>query len=343
MNNTDSNQNKPTLWILRIHAFLFKSKRYSQKSIFSFASSLIMSLPFWISGILISYQIHYHIFSWGVVSGSIWLSIAPFLMRTNHDYIGSSLDKISSLFTENRLNVEEELKKIQSNWNLIFGIPLGIIAVYLLNDTVYSQAPNIIRVWVSVTFAYLLILAGIGFWGVVATGILIKQLLTRTLKVDIFHPDKLGGLRTLNNMHFFVVASFYSGSLLFFIAFEIMRNSLQIYAQYLLLGTVLLFILIGITTYLIINYQIKKTIRQKRDFDILKSEEKLQEMIEKNLLFPDRHGGYRNLIQTYLYFVIFHKRLLESRFNLIDKEFILKVLPASLSPLIVVIKELYFG
>lgn len=309
------------------------------------ASFILFGAPLTLVGILLEVFLGVNIFSRGVFFGLLWLSIAPYLITGALFYLTNFFDDIKSLFVndEEWINLRKsKLEALQSKNSVFVGFFIAAILNLILLTTIFSNFHFIVKLWVVITFGMLSFLSGVGFYGVYLLVSLMDEICVSDLKFDPYHPDDLGGLKELGSFSIGAVTHFFSGALLFPLAFEVIRffsvGRIVNLLIYLIVG---FFILTGLIGFITPQLTISNKINSLKYSEILNSEKKLEKMISDALSNEKKEKNLSEILVLYVYYETIHKRLKQVKTYPFDLVILIELLGSILIPIIIAALEIY--
>jgi len=332
---------KPTLWLIKLQLWVENSIKNS-----IVASICIFAIPLIIIGIIFSFSSEYFSFSRGVIFGVIWLALSPYLIMSAYRSTLKFFIEIKEIFSEKEIcqRIEKEsIKDLQSSKYLLFSIPLMIGADIVLITTIFKSAPILIKFWIAVTFGILFFLSGVGFWGILVMINIIRKICKCNLRVNPFHPDQFGGLSKLGSFAVKGSIYFFSGALLFPLTFEVIRylGSAGRGLDFVLCTIFGGFLLVGILGFVVPQLIIKAEAGEIKEQLLIESEEKLQKMVNINIIDNNKKPNIEDLLKTYLYFSLVHSRIANMKDWPYDIDVLMNLAGAILIPIIIGFMEFY--
>jgi hypothetical protein len=330
-------------WIVR--AFFF-AERYIP--IPMILSPLFFALPLSIAGVWVSQITGTQIFIRGVIFGLIWLSIAPWLLTAAHKTVVNFFDENREKF----LTRDEEfnalkysmLQDLGSPSYLFITVPLVSVAVWGLLNTVYLSSPYLTKLWAGVTFGLIFYFGGMGFWGISRFNIIFDKICKQKLLFDPYHADSFGGLSFLGQFNIKGPQFFFTGSLLFPMAFETLNylpsNDIISLAYW---SVLLLYLALGIAGFLVPQLKIKDLIARLKDKSLSQSEETLQALFKKLYAGENNNKEAAEVVKLKvdLYYQYFHQRILAVKEWPFDWKIILQILSSFAIPIVVALFETF--
>lgn len=154
-----------------------------------------------------------------------WLGLGPFLIRDAVRITRNFLESYRPFF--HRESTADDLFELfatqfRSGWR-VFGLPWSIVVTAVIVGGQYQSAPVAVRAWAILAFGPLLLLSGIGFYGVICMIRLIKTFAHAGVLYRPYHPDHFGGLASVGSYAVRGALYFSSGALALPLAFEIIR------------------------------------------------------------------------------------------------------------------------
>jgi hypothetical protein len=330
-------------WIVRV--FLFVERFISVPLILS---PLFFALPLSVAGVWVGQLTGIHIFTRGVIFGLLWLSIAPWLLTVAHRTVANFFDENRSKFLmeDDKYGALKSvmLQDLGSPSYLFIAIPLVSVAVWGLLNTVYLSTPFIVKLWAGVTFGLIFYFASMGFWGISRFNFIFDEICRQDLVFNPYHADGFGGLSFLGQFNIKGPQYFFTGSLLFPMAFETLKylpsNDIISLAYW---SVVLLYLALGIAGFLVPQMKIKDLIARLKDKSLSQSEETLQALL-KNL--QGNKNGNREAVEVIklkadLYYQYFHQRILAVKEWPFDWKIILQILSSFAIPIVVALLETF--
>lgn len=328
-------------WIVRLFMYV---ENYIQLPLF--LSPLFFALPLSIAGVYISQIADTQIFTRGVIFGIIWLAIAPWLLTIAYKTVYNFFDENREKFladddSYNNLKLAM-LKDLGSPMYFFVAIPLVSVAVWGLLNTVYLESHSLVRIWAGVTFGLIFYFGSMGFWGISRFNYIFEEICKQKMHFDPYNADRFGGLSFLGQFNIKGPQYFFTGSLLFPMAFETLNYlpdkdiiSLAYWGVLLLYGT------LGISGFLIPQIRIKDLIARYKDQSLSLSEETLQTLLA-NLCVDkcdDKNLAEVVKLKIGVYYQYFHERILAVKEWPFDWKIILQIFASLATPLIVGILE----
>ncbi len=311
-------------------------------------SPLFFALPLSIAGVWVSQITGTQLFIRGVIFGLIWLSIAPWLLTAAHKTVANFFDENRDKF----LTQDEDfktlkysmLKDLGSPSYLFIAIPLVSVAIWGLLNTVYLSSPYLTRLWAGVTFGLIFYFGSMGFWGISRFNFIFDEICRQKLLFDPYHADGFGGLSFLGQFNIKGPQFFFTGSLLFPMAFETLKylpnNDIISLAYW---SVVLLYLALGIAGFLVPQLKIKDLIAKLKDKSLSQSEEKLQVLFKK--LYADENNSKDAAevvkLKVDLYYQYFHQRILAVKEWPFDWKIIVQILSSFVIPIVVWLLETF--
>jgi hypothetical protein len=334
---------RPRLWIARLELLLERLIR------FPIAASVIpFAFPLTVWGIVISNTENYYLFSRSVVLSLIWLAIAPYLLGLAYLTVASFFDDNRNIFTANDDAVHEiqhmVLQDLGSPRYMYISIPLTIICVLVLLNSIYLNAPFSIKLWVSIMFGILFFIAGAGFWGISRFIFIVNQICKQDLRFDPYHSDRFGGFACLSYLNIKGPVYFFSGALLFPLIFDILRtiqdNELIELAMW---GVFILFIGFGLVGFLVPQFQIHNLIIRSKQKALEGSETVLQGFLNDltSANCKDKETAEVIQLKINVYYTYFHKRISSIREWPFDASVLLQLGSSLIVPILVTGVEVF--
>lgn len=334
---------RPRLWIVKTHLFI---ERFIPISIF--ASALMFAIPLTITGIVITRDTSVVLFTRGVVFALAWLAIAPWLLTLAYRTVAEFFDNNRPKFMMDDKAFQDlqhkMLQDLGSPKYLMISIPLAIICVLVLLNSLYSSMPLLVRIWSIVTFSILFFVGGMGFWGISRFNVIFEEICKQELKFDPYHADGFGGLTFLGQFNVKGPQFFFSGALLFPIVVEVthyLPNDELVSLG--LWGVVATFLIFGLAGFLIPQIKIKDIIARSKERCLSQSESFLQALLTNLCVENCDNKEKAEIVQLKIdvYYQYFHKRIMAVKEWPFDWKIILEILSSLTVPAAVVIYE-YF-
>ncbi|GAB1469325.1 hypothetical protein MASR2M66_02010 [Chloroflexota bacterium] len=328
-------------WIVKLFMYV---ERYIPLSLL--ISPLFFALPLSIAGVYISQVTHTQIFTRGVIFGMIWLAIAPWLLTSAYRSVYNFFDENREKFltdddSYNGLKLAM-LKDLGSPMYYLVAIPLVAVPVWGLLNTVYLESHSLIQIWAGVVFGLIFYFASMGFWGISRFNNIFEEICKQKIRFDPYNADNFGGLSFLGQFNIKGPQYFFTGSLLFPMAFETLNylpdKDIISLAYW---GVLLLYFALGISGFLIPQLSIKDLIAKYKDKSLSHSEETLQTLLT-NLCIDkcdDKELAEVVKLKIDVYYKYFHERILAVKEWPFDWKIILQILASLATPLIVAILE----
>ena len=160
--------------------------------------------------------------SYGFLLAFLWLALCPYLIwkmeNIADDFFKEFYQK--AIDKERMRNFADSLDRTtHSIPGYLLGVPFVIGADYL-SFLVFPQVSIVARAFLISYLSLLFLLAGLGFWGVVALIRMTLSVKNITVKTNPFNPDRFGGLEFAGSLCIKVTLFFSSGSLVFPLVFE---------------------------------------------------------------------------------------------------------------------------
>ena len=302
---------RPRLWVARFQLLIEKLI-----PIPSLASAIPFALPSTIAGIIIAHNTRVQLFTLGVIFGLIWLAIAPLLLTTAYYTVADFFESNRTKFIlEDEPFRDLRYRLLQDSGSpkyLFLSIPLSLICVWVLLNTLYATSPLPVKIWSAITFGILFFLAGMGFWGISRFNYIFNNICQLKLRFEPYNGDSFGGLTFLAQFNVKGPQYFFSGALLFPIVFDVINNLPKNELISLCLwGVVVLFLAFGIAGFLIPQMKIKDIIARYKNACMTESEAFLQNLLNDLFQKTCEEKDLAELAQLKInvYYQYFHKRI----------------------------------
>jgi len=191
------------------------------------SSFLLFGLPPYLTGFLLWLFLEEStLVSYGFLLAFLWLALCPYLMWMAEDIADNFLKDFGKKVVKKE-DLENFVKWVDTTGHrgigYLLGAPFAIGADYL-SFLVFPNIHPLTRIFLMGYISLLLLLAGMGFWGVISlirTALLLKRIEVRT---NPFDPDRFGGLEFEGSLCIKVTVLFSTGSLVLPLAFEAMQK-----------------------------------------------------------------------------------------------------------------------
>lgn len=284
--------------------------------------------------------------SYSNLMAGLWLCVAPDFLRIGWTGFNQFLTDIKPAFrsaAEHTAYVERLQRDIFSANYLLFSVPLamgGLLSLW------YSGAvqTSLMSAVYSVFYAVLLFIAGLGFWSIVVMLRTLAGLSVHEISVDVFHWDGFGGFECCGDFALRCVTLFFSGSLLFPKALELINvtgsESLALGTIILVLGT---FCGVGLMGFFASQLIVHNLVRREKEqiMTQLKGvldaamEDVKRHGIDAEVLHFDRYSSLRRFHD------FFYAKAMQVRSWPFDYKVLLQLLSSALIPVLMAILEIY--
>jgi hypothetical protein len=309
-------------------------------------SPLFFALPLSILGVYINQSIGEQVFTRGVIFGMLWLAIAPWLLTLAYATVNDFFDNNRRKFliddeVYNRLKTRM-LNDLCSPMYLFIAIPLTSVAVWGILNTIYLDSHIYVKIWVGVTFGLIFYFGSMGFWGISRFNFIFEEVCNQKLYFDPYNADGFGGLSFLGQFNIKGPQYFFTGSLLFPMAFETFNYlpdkdiiSLAYWGVLLLYGS------LGVSGFINPQIKIKDLIAKYKDVALSDSEKNLQVLLNNLHIEKINKSDMAETVKLKIdtYYNYFHKRILSVKEWPFDWKIILQILSALATPLVVALLE----
>ena len=229
-----------------------------------------------------------------------------------------------------------------SSRHMWLSVPLGLAFGFIAwRQSCSLGLPDAHMAWCVVTMGGLGFTAGIGFWGVMGLVEVIQGLQKHELTLDAGHPDGFGGLRCAGSLLASWVALFYSGSLLFPYAFDVIRGKSPTadaeMVTYVMMGA---FMLIGLVSF---ACGVARLHRIGFDFKIRADREssaRLEALMEESVHVKGQ--DLATVLRPLIYYHVSHQRVGEMKEYPYDARTLLELSASVLIPILVAVLDKVF-
>lgn len=309
-------------------------------------SPIFFALPLSILGVYINHTTGEQIFTRGVIFGMIWLSIAPWLLTLAYNAVNDFFENNKSKFflTEKDFSMLKSnmLNDLCSPMYLCIAIPLVSVVIWGLLNTVYINSHLYIKIWASITFGLIFYFGSMGFWGISRFNYIFEEICKQKIRFDPYNADGFGGLSFLGQFNIKGPQYFFTGSLLFPMAFETFNylpdKDIVSLAYW---GVLLLYSSLGIAGFIIPQIRIKDLIAGYKDIALSESEKNLQVLLNNLCLEKVNKKDLAETVKIKIdvYYNYFHTRILAVKEWPFDWKVIIQILSALATPLVVALLE----
>lgn len=184
-------------------------------------------------------------------------------------------------------------------------------------------------------------MAGIGFWGLFAAGMILRKFCKYDFNIDPFCADNYGGLFYVGRFIVITISLFYSGSLFVPIAMDLARSAIKNYSAVFSLSVLAAYIAIGLSIFFrsIVTFH-DKMLAVKIQVDN-ESQAVLSELVNRYLLDVNKPGGGYDPLKPLVYYIVHHKRIVSMKDYPFDAKSIFQVAASSLIPVIIFLADMY--